>query len=163
GRFAPGRMLTALIHGEVKSDIAQAKFSALTKGTLREIADLPIILLTRPVRLPVSGLAHVRPRRRTLPDQRPRPTRCLRRSHRPPAAPPPAPRTTRGIGPPPPPLFWAYRGPADGGVYSGARRLGADTMRLLDQFRDLFFQDSDPVPPLLLNREFLSDNVIRVL
>jgi hypothetical protein len=34
---------------------------------------------------------------------------------------------------------------------------------LLDQFRELFYQEHDPVPPLLLNREFLSDNVIRVL
>jgi ATP-dependent Clp protease ATP-binding subunit ClpA len=62
-----------------------------------------------------------------------------------------------------PHLFMGLLGTADGGVYNWARRLGADTMRLLDQFRDLFFQDSEPVPPLLLNREFLSDNVIRVL
>jgi hypothetical protein len=51
----------------------------------------------------------------------------------------------------------------DPGVFNWAHRLGADLSRLLEQFHDLFFQDADPVPPLLLNREFLSDNVIRVL
>jgi len=54
-------------------------------------------------------------------------------------------------------------GTPDGSVYAWANRLGADTGRLLDQFRELFYQDAEPVPPLLLNREFLSDNVIRVL
>src|SRR5262249_48044617 len=52
----------------------------------------------------------------------------------------------------------------DSGVFKWASRLGADLSGLLDQFRDLFYQDnSEPVPPLLLNREFLSDNVIRLL
>jgi len=62
-----------------------------------------------------------------------------------------------------PHLFMGLLGTADNGVYNWAFRLGADTMRLLDQFRDLFYQDAEPVPPLLLNREFLSDNVIRIL
>lgn len=62
-----------------------------------------------------------------------------------------------------PHLFMGLLGTPDAGVYAWAARLGADTGRLLDQFRDLFFQDAEPVPPLLLNREFLSDNVIRVL
>jgi len=62
-----------------------------------------------------------------------------------------------------PHLFMGLLGVPDIGVYQWANRLGADTTRLLDQFRELFFQESDPVPPLLLTREFLSDNVIRVL
>ena len=52
----------------------------------------------------------------------------------------------------------------DSGVFKWASRLGADLPGLLDQFRDLFHQPhAQPVPPLLLNREFLSDNVIRLL
>jgi ATP-dependent Clp protease ATP-binding subunit ClpA len=62
-----------------------------------------------------------------------------------------------------PHLFMGLLGTGDPAVEQWARKLGADTARLLDQFRDLFYQDADPVPPLLLNREFLSDNVIRVL
>jgi hypothetical protein len=43
-------------------------------------------------------------------------------------------------------------------------RLGADLARLLDQFRELFHQDDvDCEGGLRLHREFLSDNVIRVL
>ena len=62
-----------------------------------------------------------------------------------------------------PHLFMGLLGTADNTVCEWATRLGADTSRLLDQFRDLFLQDAAPVPPLVLNREFLSDNVIRVL
>ena len=62
-----------------------------------------------------------------------------------------------------PHLFLGLLGTPDAGVYAWTNRLGADTGRLQDQFRDLFYQDAEPVPPLLLNREFLSDNVIRVL
>jgi ATP-dependent Clp protease ATP-binding subunit ClpA len=62
-----------------------------------------------------------------------------------------------------PHLFMGLLGTSDSAVYQWAHRLGADTARLLDQFRDLFYQDAEPVPPLLLTREFLSDNVIRVL
>jgi ATP-dependent Clp protease ATP-binding subunit ClpA len=62
-----------------------------------------------------------------------------------------------------PHLFMGLLGTSDAGIYRWAHRLGADTARLLDQFRDLFLQDAEPVPPLLLTREFLSDNVIRVL
>ena len=52
----------------------------------------------------------------------------------------------------------------DPGVFKWAARLGADLAGLLDQFRDLFHQENaEPVPPLLLNREFLSDNVLRLL
>lgn len=62
-----------------------------------------------------------------------------------------------------PHLFMGLLSAPDPGVFNWANRLSYDTVRLLDQFRDLFFQDCDPVPPLKLNREFLSDNVLRVL
>jgi ATP-dependent Clp protease ATP-binding subunit ClpA len=62
-----------------------------------------------------------------------------------------------------PHLFMGLLAAPDPGVFNWANRLGADLGKLLDQFRDLFYQDAEPVPPLLLNREFLSDNVIRVL
>lgn len=62
-----------------------------------------------------------------------------------------------------PHLFMGLLAAPDTIVFNWATRLGADLVKLLDQFRDLFDQDGEPVPPLLLNREFLSDNVIRVL
>ena len=62
-----------------------------------------------------------------------------------------------------PHLFMGLLAAPDAGVFAWADRLGVELGRLLDQFRDLFYQDADPVPPLLLNREFLSDNVIRLL
>ena len=62
-----------------------------------------------------------------------------------------------------PHLFMGLLAAPDPGVFNWANRLGADLGKMLDQFRDLFYQDADPVPALLLNREFLSDNVIRVL
>ena len=63
-----------------------------------------------------------------------------------------------------PHLFMGLLAAPDAGVFKWAARLGADVPGLLDQFRDLFHQDNaEPVPPLLLNREFLSDNVIRLL
>ena len=62
-----------------------------------------------------------------------------------------------------PHLFMGLLGVADGAVYLWAKRLGADPIRLLDQFRELFTQDAAPVPPMVMNREFLSDNVIRLL
>lgn len=63
-----------------------------------------------------------------------------------------------------PHLFMGLLAAPDTGVSQWATRLGADLLGLLEQFRDLFHQeDAEPVPPLLLNREFLSDNVIRLL
>ena len=63
-----------------------------------------------------------------------------------------------------PHLFMGLLAAPDSGVFKWATRLGADLPGLLDQFRDLFHQgNAEPVPPLLLNREFLSDNVIRLL
>ncbi|HEY2785307.1 MAG TPA: Clp protease N-terminal domain-containing protein [Fimbriiglobus sp.] len=62
-----------------------------------------------------------------------------------------------------PHLFMGLLAAPDSAVFGWASHLGADIPRLLDQFRDMFVQDLDPPPPLLLNREFLSDNVIRLL
>jgi ATP-dependent Clp protease ATP-binding subunit ClpA len=63
-----------------------------------------------------------------------------------------------------PHLFMGLLSAPDSGVFKWASKLGADLPGLLDQFRELFLQqNADPVPPLLLNREFLSDNVIRLL
>ena len=63
-----------------------------------------------------------------------------------------------------PHLFMGLLAAPDSGVFKWANRLGADLAGLLEQFHELFFQeDAEPVPPLLLNREFLSDNVIRLL
>jgi ATP-dependent Clp protease ATP-binding subunit ClpA len=63
-----------------------------------------------------------------------------------------------------PHLFMGLLAAPDSGVFKWATKLGADLPGLLDQFRDLFYQtNAEPVPPLLLNREFLSDNVIRLL
>jgi ATP-dependent Clp protease ATP-binding subunit ClpA len=62
-----------------------------------------------------------------------------------------------------PHLFMGLLAAPDPGVFTWAMRLGADLPRMLDQFRELFHQDAEPVPPLLLNREFLSDNVLRLL
>ncbi|MCS7022250.1 MAG: hypothetical protein NZU63_10535 [Gemmataceae bacterium] len=63
-----------------------------------------------------------------------------------------------------PHLFMGLLAAPDSGVYKWAHRLGADIPCLLDQFKELFLQaDGETPPPLLLNREFLSDNVIRTL
>lgn len=62
-----------------------------------------------------------------------------------------------------PHLFMGLLSAPDPGIGMWAIRLGADLGSLLDQFRDLFYQEAEPVPPLLLNREFLSDNVLRLL
>ncbi len=63
-----------------------------------------------------------------------------------------------------PHLFMGLLSAPDTGVFKWASKLGADLPGLLDQFRELFHQpNAEPVPPLLLNREFLSDNVIRLL
>jgi Clp amino terminal domain, pathogenicity island component len=63
-----------------------------------------------------------------------------------------------------PHLFMGLLAAPDTGVFKWALKLGADLPGLLDQFRELFHQpNAEPVPPLLLNREFLSDNVIRLL
>jgi len=62
-----------------------------------------------------------------------------------------------------PHIFMGVLSVPDPRVRRWSARLGADLGKLLDQFRDLFYQDAKPVPPLQLNREFLSDNAIRLL
>jgi ATP-dependent Clp protease ATP-binding subunit ClpA len=63
-----------------------------------------------------------------------------------------------------PHVFMGLLASPDEGVHDWGKRLGADLPKLLDQFRELFHQDEgDSEALLVLNREFLSDNVIRLL
>jgi hypothetical protein len=52
----------------------------------------------------------------------------------------------------------------DAGVRNWGERLRADLPELLGKFKELFYQDSGESEPLvLLSREFLSDNALRLL
>lgn len=63
-----------------------------------------------------------------------------------------------------PHLFMGLLAAPDSGIHCWGDSLGADIPRLLEQFAELFNQDGvEDEPFLSLNREFLSDNVIRVL
>jgi len=63
-----------------------------------------------------------------------------------------------------PHIFMGLLAAPDATVNNWGQRLGADLPRLLDQFRELFHQDDGSAEAvLLLTREFLSDNVIRLL
>jgi ATP-dependent Clp protease ATP-binding subunit ClpA len=63
-----------------------------------------------------------------------------------------------------PHVFMGLLAVPDPCVNNWGRRLRADLPRLLEQFQELFYQeDGDPDPFLRLHREFLSDNVIRLL
>jgi hypothetical protein len=63
-----------------------------------------------------------------------------------------------------PHLFMGLLAAPDAGVKNWGERLGADLPRLLDQFRELFLQEEGESDSfLVLHREFLSDNVIRLL
>jgi ATP-dependent Clp protease ATP-binding subunit ClpA len=63
-----------------------------------------------------------------------------------------------------PHVFMGLLAQPDAGVCNWGERLGADLPKLLDQFQELFHQDEgEDEPVLVLNREFLSDNVIRLL
>jgi ATP-dependent Clp protease ATP-binding subunit ClpA len=63
-----------------------------------------------------------------------------------------------------PHVFMGLLAVPDAGVRNWGERLGADLPKLLGQFQELFHQDEgDPEALLVLNREFLSDNVIRLL
>jgi ATP-dependent Clp protease ATP-binding subunit ClpA len=63
-----------------------------------------------------------------------------------------------------PHVFMGLLAQPDGCVCDWGTRLRADLPKLLGQFQELFHQeDGDPEPVLLLHREFLSDNVIRLL
>ena len=63
-----------------------------------------------------------------------------------------------------PHVFMGLLAASDPGVCDWGKRLGADLPKLLGQFQELFHQDEgDAEGVLILNREFLSDNVIRLL
>ncbi len=63
-----------------------------------------------------------------------------------------------------PHLFMGLLAEPDDAVRLWGDRLGADLNTLLGQFQELFEQDAPDCPALLvLNREFLSDNVMRLL
>jgi ATP-dependent Clp protease ATP-binding subunit ClpA len=63
-----------------------------------------------------------------------------------------------------PHIFMGLLASQDPGVRAWGERLGADIAKLLAQFQELFHQETgDPEAALALHREFLSDNVIRLL
>ena len=63
-----------------------------------------------------------------------------------------------------PHVFMGLLAAPDLSVRNWGERLGANLPKLLNQFQELFHQeDGDPEAVLVLNREFLSDNVIRLL
>lgn len=63
-----------------------------------------------------------------------------------------------------PHVFMGLLAVPDGSVRRWGDRLGVDLSQLLEQFQELFFQESGEDEAILaLNREFLSDNVIRLL
>jgi len=63
-----------------------------------------------------------------------------------------------------PHLFMGLLAVPDAGVKRWGDRLGAEPGKLLAQFQELFHQEEgDRTPLLMLNREFLSDNVMRLL
>jgi len=63
-----------------------------------------------------------------------------------------------------PHVFMGLLAVPDAGVRNWGERLGADLTKLLGQFQELFHQEEgDEEAVLVLNREFLSDNVIRLL
>lgn len=63
-----------------------------------------------------------------------------------------------------PHIFMGLLSQPDRSVRNWGERLRADLSQWLEQFRELFHQeDGDPDPTLVLNREFLSDNVITLL
>jgi ATP-dependent Clp protease ATP-binding subunit ClpA len=73
-------------------------------------------------------------------------------------------RTTRWDSVRSPHLFMGLLAAPDIGINCWGERLGADLPRLLEQFTELFHQEEGEEEPYLnLSREFLSDNVIRLL
>jgi ATP-dependent Clp protease ATP-binding subunit ClpA len=63
-----------------------------------------------------------------------------------------------------PHIFMGLLAVPDGGVRAWGERLGADLDELLGKFQELFHQEQgDRDSLLVLNREFLSDNVIKLL
>ena len=73
-------------------------------------------------------------------------------------------RTTRWDSVRSPHLFMGLLAAPDHGISTWGDNLGADLPKLLEQFAELFHQDDGELEPYLsLNREFFSDNVIRLL
>lgn len=63
-----------------------------------------------------------------------------------------------------PHVFMGLLAVPDASVCNWGERLQADLSKLLDQFQELFHQEQGEEEAILvLNREFLSDNVIRIL
>jgi ATP-dependent Clp protease ATP-binding subunit ClpA len=62
-----------------------------------------------------------------------------------------------------PHVFMGLLAVPDASVRNWSERLQADPSTLLDQFQELFQQPSEEEAVLILSREFLSDNVIRLL
>ena len=63
-----------------------------------------------------------------------------------------------------PHIFMGLLAVEDVGVRNWGERLGADLPKLLGQFQELFHQeDGEAEAMIVLNREFFSDNVIRLL
>jgi ATP-dependent Clp protease ATP-binding subunit ClpA len=63
-----------------------------------------------------------------------------------------------------PHVFMGLLALPDAGIRNWGERLGADLQKLLAQFQELFHQEEGEAEPVLaLNREFFSDNVIRLL
>lgn len=62
-----------------------------------------------------------------------------------------------------PHIFMGLLSSQDRTVIEWGFQLGADLQRLQRQFRRLFKQDEQPLAPLRLHREFLSQNTIEVL
>jgi ATP-dependent Clp protease ATP-binding subunit ClpA len=63
-----------------------------------------------------------------------------------------------------PHVFMGILAAPDERVRHWGERLGADLPKLLGQFQELFHQEEgEPEAVLVLNREFLSDNVLRLL
>lgn len=63
-----------------------------------------------------------------------------------------------------PHVFMGLLAVPDASIRNWGDRLQADLAMLLDQFQELFYQDEgEEEPVLVLNREFLSDNVIGLL
>jgi ATP-dependent Clp protease ATP-binding subunit ClpA len=62
-----------------------------------------------------------------------------------------------------PHVFMGLLAVPDSSVRNWGERLGADLTKLLNQFQELFNQEGELEAKVVLNREFLSDNVIRLL
>jgi ATP-dependent Clp protease ATP-binding subunit ClpA len=63
-----------------------------------------------------------------------------------------------------PHVFMGLLAVPDASIRNWGERLGVELPHLLDQFQELFHQeDGETEPVLLAHREFLSDNVIRLL